>query len=129
MRPPVTPIFPRSNGPIVPKNLPIRKTDPREHILSSGGFHSRFNPEVEHSVHNNYPYANNPYANNPYANNPYANNNQSQPTIISCISIAQHIDSCPICSRLYDTDKTLYILAIIGLLILCFLMVKRIVKL
>lgn len=114
MRPPVTPIFPRSNGPIVPKNLPIRKTDPREHILSSGGFHSRFNPEVEHSVHNNYP---------------YANNNQSQPTIISCISIAQHIDSCPICSRLYDTDKTLYILAIIGLLILCFLMVKRIVKL
>ncbi len=53
----------------------------------------------------------------------------STPLEMNCINIAQHIDLCPICSRLYDTDKTLYILAIMGLLILCFLMVKRIVKL
>lgn len=46
-----------------------------------------------------------------------------------CLSIARHVEHCPICSKLYDTDKTLYILAILGLLILCFLMVKRIVKL
>lgn len=52
----------------------------------------------------------------------------STPNTLNCITIAQHIDNCPICSRLYDTDKTLYILAIIGLLILCFLMVKHIVK-
>jgi hypothetical protein len=120
MRPPVTPIFPRNNGSRIPsennvrcaENLPIRKTDPREHVLNSGGFNGRFNPEIAHSVHNSPNYYNQPPS-----------------TIISCISIAQHIDSCPICSRLYDTDKTLYILAIIGLLILCFLMVKRIVKL
>jgi hypothetical protein len=105
MRPPVTPIFPRSNGPIVPENLPIRKTDPRE----------QWSGEVAHGVRN-------------YQYSKSSNNNQPEP-IISCISIAQHIDSCPICSRLYDTDKTLYILAIIGLLVLCFLMVKRIVKL
>lgn len=113
-RPPVTPIFPRNNGP---ENLPIRKTDPRERVLNSGGFNGGFNPEIAHSVH--------------HGHLPFNGLNipsQASHPIISCISIAQHIDTCPICSRLYDTDKTLYILAIIGLLILCFLMVKRIVK-
>jgi hypothetical protein len=47
---------------------------------------------------------------------------------LDCVTVAQHVESCPICSRLYDTDKTLYILAIMGLLILCFLMVKHIIK-
>lgn len=119
-RPPVTPIFPRSNGPMTPpcpENLPIKLHSSREHILSSGGFGSSFNPEIAHSVHN---------AN---IHLPLGAHTIQSPTTISCISIAQHIDTCPICSRLYDTDKTLYILAIIGLLILCFLMVKRIVKL
>jgi hypothetical protein len=109
-RPPVTQIFPRNNGPTVPDNLPIRKIDSREHILNSGGF----NP-IPHSIHH-LPY-----------------NSQHQHCVdtnapFGCIDIARHIDTCPICSRLYDTDKTLYILAILGLLILCFLMVKRIVK-
>lgn len=117
MRPPVTPIFPKNNGPMVPcppENLPIRKLDTREHILSNVGFNGRFNPEIAHSVRNGQV-------------DHRLDIPLSQP--ISCITIAQHIDNCPICSRLYDTDKTLYILAIIGLLILCFLMVKRIVKL
>jgi hypothetical protein len=48
---------------------------------------------------------------------------------INCIDIANHVSSCPICSRLYDTDRTLYIVTIIGLLIMCFLMVKKIIKL
>ena len=114
-RPPVTPIFPRNNGPIAPscpENLPIRNMDSREHILRSGGFGSSFNPKIAYSVHSN-----------------LATPSTIHPPMMNCISIAQHIDTCPICSRLYDTDKTLYILAIIGLLILCFLMVKRIIKL
>jgi hypothetical protein len=54
---------------------------------------------------------------------------QKEAERFDCLSIARHVENCPICSKLYDTDKTLYILAILGLLILCFLMVKRIVKL
>lgn len=115
MRPPVTPIFPKSNGPIAPQNLPIRKLDTRENMLNNGGFNGRHNPEIAHSVH--------------HGHLPLEHPQRPFQGPISCITIAQHIDSCPICSRLYDTDKTLYILAIIGLLILCFLMVKRIVKL
>lgn len=110
-RPQVTPIFPRSNGLKCPENLPIRRMDSREHILKSGGFGS-FNPLSTHHIIDNIA-------------SPNFNNSSSS---LNCITIAQHIDNCPICSRLYDTDKTLYILAIIGLLILCFLMVKRIIK-
>lgn len=110
MKPPVTPIFPRSNGAIVPEKLPIRKLETKNNILNSGGFNRGFeNNMYDHPYH------------------PMVVNNIQSP--MNCITIAQHIESCPICSRLYDTDKTLYILAIIGLLILCFLMVRRIIKL
>lgn len=45
---------------------------------------------------------------------------------ISCIEIAKHIKSCPICSKFYDTDKSLYIIVIIILLIFCILLLKKI---
>ena len=110
-RPSVTPIFPKNNGPTIPDNLPIRKADSREHMLHSGGFASGFHPNYTHlSPH------------------PNLSHHPNLSSVNNCIDIARHIDTCPICSRLYDTDKTLYILAILGLLILCFLMVKRIVK-
>jgi hypothetical protein len=112
-RPPVTPIFPKNNGSITPsylESLPIRKLDSKENMLKMGGFNAEYNMHNYHQT-----------------KQPFLIHNT--PTGINCISIAQHIDTCPICSRLYDTDKTLYILAILGLLILCFLMVKRIVKL
>lgn len=111
-RPIVTPIFPPRNGleePQIPKNLPIRNLESSENILNAGGYRPTDPPFVVRTDHQ-----------------------WSPPRLkpeFSCINIAQHIDTCPICSRLYDTDKTLYILAIIGLLILCFLMAKRIVKL
>ena len=45
---------------------------------------------------------------------------------ISCIEIAKHIKNCPICSKFYDTDKSLYIIVIIILLIFCILLLKKI---
>lgn len=45
---------------------------------------------------------------------------------ISCIEIAKHIKSCPICSKFYDTDKSLYIIVILILLIFCILLLKKI---
>jgi hypothetical protein len=106
--PNVTPIFPRNNGFSTPSNLPIRKTESSRNILNSVGFKG----------------SNDHFLN--YDNQTTISYPHPQP---NCITIAQHVETCPICSKIYDTDKTLYILAIIGLLILCFLMVKRIIKL
>jgi hypothetical protein len=126
-KPPVTPIFPRNNGSIAPRrseNLPIRNMAPRDHVLRCGGFEGSFNPEIAHNVHNANIHLSSAWNGNQRLLSP----SNHVPPMIHCISIAQHIDTCPICSRLYDTDKTLYILAIAGLLILCFLMVKHIIK-
>jgi hypothetical protein len=46
----------------------------------------------------------------------------------NCIDIARHIHACPICSRFYNNDKTLYIVAIIMLSIICVLLLKRVLN-
>jgi hypothetical protein len=96
----------------VPINNHIRNIASRDCILNSGGFQ---------------PYNFHPMGAMGFNSEEYHQSRMNTP--LDCVTVAQHIESCPICSRLYDTDKTLYILAIIGLLILCFLMVKHIVKL
>lgn len=45
---------------------------------------------------------------------------------ISCIQISNHIRDCPICSRLYQSDKTIYLLTIFFLLAVCLLLIKKI---
>jgi hypothetical protein len=47
---------------------------------------------------------------------------------LNCIDVANHIQSCPICSKFYNNDKTLYILAIIILSIVCLLLLKKVLN-
>jgi hypothetical protein len=44
----------------------------------------------------------------------------------SCLDVAEHIANCPICSKFYNTDKTIYIIAIIALAIICILLLKKV---
>ena len=46
----------------------------------------------------------------------------------SCIDVANHVDSCPICSKFYNNDKTVYIITIILLLIICILLLKKVLE-
>lgn len=88
-KPPVTPIFPRNNGPVLSTQAAGQRALNRGHRSPVSEA-----PRFE----------------------------------LNCITIAQHIDTCPICSKLYDTDKTLYLLVIFGLLIACFLLVRRLLN-
>lgn len=47
---------------------------------------------------------------------------------ISCIEIARHIKSCPICSKFYDNDKTGYVIAIVFLLVACIILLKKVIE-
>ncbi len=47
----------------------------------------------------------------------------------SCMSIADHVSGCPICSRYYDTDKTIYMVIIVILLIICALLIRKVLNL
>ena len=44
----------------------------------------------------------------------------------SCLDVAEHIANCPICSKFYNTDKTIYIIAIVVLCIICILLLKKV---
>ncbi len=44
----------------------------------------------------------------------------------SCLDVAEHIANCPICSKFYNTDKTIYIIAIVILSIICILLLKKV---
>lgn len=47
---------------------------------------------------------------------------------LHCIDVAKHVQDCPICSRFYNNDKTAYVIAIIVLLVICLLLLKRILN-
>jgi len=59
----------------------------------------------------------------PQAPQPFYN-----PQQFNCIDIANHIHDCPICSKFYDNDKTMYIITIVVLAIICLLLMKRILN-
>lgn len=50
----------------------------------------------------------------------------SSPT---CIDVHDHVQSCPICSRFFKNDNTVYIIAIVILSIVCILLLKRVLDL
>ena len=120
-KPPVTPIFPRNNGLVLPE-----KRSTQDYLKAAG-----------QRALNRYPMPGGHRAPNPFGvgfgssevgNIDSAGIVSEAPRFLNCITIAQHIDTCPICSKLYDTDKTLYLLVIFGLLIACFLLVRRLLN-
>jgi hypothetical protein len=44
----------------------------------------------------------------------------------SCIQVADHIHNCPICSKFYKNDRTIYIIAIVILMFICVLLLKKV---
>lgn len=47
---------------------------------------------------------------------------------MNCIDIANHVKDCPICSKFYDNNKTVYIIVIIVLVMVCLLLLKRVLN-
>lgn len=53
---------------------------------------------------------------------------QSQATNINCRMISHHVQTCPICSQLYICDRRPYAIIILIMLILLFILVKKILS-
>lgn len=118
-KPPVTPIFPRNNGPVLPEKMSTQD------YLKAAGQRAHRAPNPFGSLVVKPPHDPTPS----WLGSPEVGIVSEAPRFeLNCITIAQHIDTCPICSKLYDTDKTLYLLVIFGLLIACFLLVRRLLN-
>lgn len=46
----------------------------------------------------------------------------------NCVDVSKHIQDCPICSKFYHDDKSVYIIVIILLCIVCLLLLKRVLN-
>ena len=53
------------------------------------------------------------------------NNDYNSP---NCLDIHAHIIKCPICSKFFKFDNTVYIIAIVVLSIVCILLLKRVLN-
>ena len=51
------------------------------------------------------------------------------PVTLYCLDVHSHIQNCPICSRFFKHDNSLYIIAIIVLSIICIILFKKILNL
>ena len=47
---------------------------------------------------------------------------------LSCMTVANHIKECPICSRFYNCDNSMYIVCVVLLIIVCIILLKRIIE-
>jgi len=63
----------------------------------------------------------------PYYNKLETLYNIPQNSPYSCLDVAGHIDNCPICSKFYNNDKSVYIVTIIVLVIICIILLKKVI--
>lgn len=47
---------------------------------------------------------------------------------ITCLQIAMHVKNCPICSKMYKCDSTIYILIIVILSVITLLLIKKLTQ-
>ena len=50
------------------------------------------------------------------------------PAQFTCLDVCNHIKGCPLCSKFYNNDNSLYIIIIIALLILVIILTKKVLN-
>jgi hypothetical protein len=55
--------------------------------------------------------------------------NAPKQRVLSCAEVADHSSTCSVCSKLYNNDKTIYIVIIVILMVICLFMLKKILNL
>ena len=50
------------------------------------------------------------------------------PRALNCIDVAEHINICPVCSKFYGNDRTVYIIIIVILSLICLLLLKKVLN-
>jgi hypothetical protein len=135
----VTPVFPRNNR----VSLPIRDTTASRSLMFNAAGYGQTNPIHHHPSHPDHPshpshhHTSHPSHHHPshpshhhpsHPSHPSHHHPTSDPMSITCLTIARHVENCPVCGKLYDTDKTLHLLIIFGLCLICFFLVKNLLK-
>lgn len=110
----------------IPHNIPekYRKFIRPSHAPpNEAGMQSYGGPQVEHMGHMEHMGPGGQVESYSQLTNQYSKLLHGSPT---CIEVADHIASCPICSRFYTNDKSACIIAIVVLAIICIILLKKV---
>jgi hypothetical protein len=66
----------------------------------------------------------------PYINEPLLQKEMFEPSPppLNCLDVCNHIKNCPLCSKFYKNDNTLYVIIIVILLILTIILTKKVLN-
>lgn len=59
---------------------------------------------------------------------PISNSYFTPSQMLSCVDVCNHVNSCPVCSKIHNNDKTIYIILIILLSIITIICLKKILN-
>ena len=85
--------------------------------------HPQNHPQTRHQNHQNHPQTRH-QTHSPYKQS--ANIYEGYENDITCQQVLKHISNCPICSKFYNNDRTVYIIIIVILIIICLLLFKKV---
>ncbi len=54
--------------------------------------------------------------------------NYEETSTCSCVSVSDHVLNCKVCTKLYQNDRTIYIITIVFLSIICILLLKKVLN-
>ncbi len=127
--------FIRLNSNFLPKNSGMNFLPPPKHNFPSQNFNNnqeqsplsqKYQPNIRIDPHPHFEERN--YQEPVVDIKNYINNPPQKHSDLSCILISHHVKHCPICSRLYNTDRTIYLIIIFFLCLLCLILIKKILN-
>lgn len=88
------------------------------------------NPDFDGMDASNYRLGPKAYASRRPGNNSYSElvEGYSSNRDFNCIDVSNHIKSCPICSKFYENDKSMYVIVIIILVIICIILGRKVLE-
>ena len=69
-----------------------------------------------------------PSFNQPISVEHFADPAPAAPATLNCPQVFDHIHNCPICSKFYNSDRTIYIVTIVLLSLVCIILLKRVLE-
>ena len=91
------------------------------------------NPPNQSGMSHNNPNKFNPNVNIPpppqdFYHQDFYDQQNKLPVTLYCLDVHSHIQSCPICSRFFKHDNSVYIIVIVVLSIICILALKKVLN-
>ena len=104
--------------------IPYQTPQEIQHLLPHQTTYDQYDQYDKYDQYDQYDKYNSSYKDNQLPYN-YYNTKLNSP--YCCLDVSSHIENCPICSKFYNTDKTIYIITIVILIIICFILLKKII--